>query len=173
MYFNEHDDENKEMEGHDKCGLGLGFQNRVSVEILNKIWNGVAEEKKKLQMHGVNHTEEEYRSVCSEFQSLMNQKRSELQHAKKTVREQFVKITKNEEEITNYKHQIINLNDTIKDLKRKAGRLDSYKEEFKKASKRLRTIEEYVMREDCRTACTVDEYENTDPDLRMFFEIED
>jgi chromosome segregation ATPase len=144
---------------------------------LNMIWNAVAEAKKKWYKHGVNHTEEEYRTVCRDFQMLINNKKGELRHANKTVREQFVKIANYEERIESLEKTVKLLDDTNKDLKRSARKMDQYKEEFKTSSKRLRKIEDFVTSYDFdyhhRDTVSAEEYFDTDPDLRMFFKLED
>ncbi len=144
---------------------------------LNMIWNTVAEEKKKWVKHGINHTEEEYRTVCSDFQNLINNKKGELRHANKIVREQLVKIHKLTEENNTLIGELAKSKDDFRTLKRTADKLPQYKEEFKTASKRLRKIEDYVTSYDFdyhhRDTVSAEEYFDTDPDLRLFFKIED
>jgi DNA repair ATPase RecN len=184
-----HEDEAYQMEEHDKylhkghLAVGQLAVGCTKVKVpndaanLNMIWNAVAEAKKKWYKHGVNHTEEEYRTVCRDFQMLINNKKGELRHANKTVREQFVKIANYEERIESLEKTVKLLDDTNKDLKRSARKMDQYKEEFKTSSKRLRKIEDFVTSYDFdyhhRDTVSAEEYFDTDPDLRMFFKLED
>ncbi len=130
-----HEDEAYAMEEHDKylhkghlavCNLTPGCT-KVKVPNgpanLNMIWNAVADAKKKWHMHGINHTEEEYRTVCSDFQNLINNKKGELRHANKIVREQLVKIHKLTEENNTLIGELAKSKDDFRTLKPTADQL--------------------------------------------------
>ena len=147
--------------------------------VVNQIWNSLHDEIQKYKSHGINHTEEEYRQICLDFKEKMDEKNKLLREANKTCRTQFIHLTKLasdleliREEHKRLREELQKTKEDYNETKKIAEKLPLYKEEFKRAAKRLRTIEDYIVHEDCRTFCTIEEYENTDPDLRMFFQIQ-
>ena len=142
--------------------------------IVNLIWNSVAKEKEKLIKHGINHTEEEYRLLSKSFMEIVKKKDAEMRQAKKISRSQFTRIANIEEERENLKNELEQTKSDNRDLKRSLDKMSDYKKEWVRLQKKLRTIQDYVTTQEDfhRTPIGADEYLDTDPYLRMFFEIE-
>ncbi len=144
--------------------------------ILNKIWNAVAEEKKKWQKHSMNHTEEQYRQICADFVDKVRDKNKEVAVAKSIARTEILRRKTINDMYEEKCADFEKVKEDNRDLKRTADKLPGYKNEFTTLSKKMRTIEDYVSSYDFdtnhRVTVDADEYFNTDPDLRMFFTLE-
>lgn len=141
---------------------------------VNKFWNLIHDEVQKTKERYYSHTENEYRLMCADFFEQMKEKTKEIAIAKKSVRDHMIRLNKLEEEHKTLTNELTKTKEDNRTLKRTADKVNGYKEEFKTLSKKLRSIEEYVACEESfvRESVSVDEYFNTDPDLRMFFKIE-
>lgn len=141
---------------------------------LNKFWNLIHDEVQKTKERYYSHTENEYRLMCSDFFEQMKDKTKEIAIAKKSVRDHIIRVSKLEEENKTLTNELTKTKEHNRDLKRTADKVTRYKEEFATLSKKLRSIEEYVACEESfvRERVSVDEYFDTDPDLRMFFKLE-
>ena len=141
---------------------------------VNTFWNVIHDEVQKAKKRIYNHTENEYRLMCSDFFEQMKEKRKEIAIAKKSVRDSLVLRAKLEEEHKALTNELAKTKEDNRQLKRTADKVAGYKAEFRTLSKKLRSIEEYVATDEafCRERVSVDEYFDTDPDLRMFFKLE-
>jgi len=126
--------------------------------VLNKMWNAVADAKIHWEKHGMNHTEEQYRVIANDFGDRMKRKNEELKllNREKVVSDNCLKRVVDENRA----------------LKKVADKCKRFEDEYGKIAKKLRTIEDYIANEDCRTVCSVEEFMTTDPALKMFFQIE-
>ena len=166
------EDEDKYLYG-DFNGLAKVLSNTY---ILNKMWNAIAEEKKKWQKHSLNHTEDQYRQICADFVDKFREKNKEVAVAKGLMKSEIRRRKTINDMYEEKCAELEKAKEDIRDLKRTADKLPGYKKEFERLSKKMRSIEDYVSSYDFdtnhRDTITAEEYFDTDPDLRMFFTLE-